>query len=614
MAEFLIDKRDIEFVLFEQLGLGQVTSFPRYADFDEQDFRMVLDEGIKVARDLLAPLNVQGDRVGSRFEGGKVLLPDGWKEAFETFAAGGWVAPHLSPEYGGQGLPLVMFLAVTEAFLAANVSFVFFPGLTAAAAHVIEAFGTDDQKATYIEKMYSGEWTGTMCLTEPSAGTAVGDLLSTAAEVPGEDYFHIKGNKIFITAGDGDIAGNIIHLVLARVEGDPAGSKGLSLFIVPKYRIGADGTPGESNNVVTTGIEHKMGINASPTCALSFGEDGPCQGWLLGERRQGIVAMFQMMNEARILCGLQGAGVANASYQQAVAYAKDRVQGTRSTDRSENPEKVAIIEHPDVRRNLLTMKAMGEGTRAMLNQVAFWHDLAANGTDDAKRAYYHDLVDLLTPICKAFSTDLGFRAAELGVQVLGGYGYTREYPLEQYLRDVKIASIYEGTNGVQALDLLGRKMRLKNGALFLNWLQMANELLQAQASHERLGGLVAAVDKAKNTLAETVFTLPALGKQDPDRFILQATPFLEMFGYVEVARVLVHQAVIADAALQGIYEASGAADAEARRALVVENREARFYDGKVKTATFFVKELMPRVFTLSRLIKEADGTALEMVF
>ncbi|MCA9562234.1 MAG: acyl-CoA dehydrogenase, partial [Myxococcales bacterium] len=315
MSEFLVDKRDLQFVLFEQLGLGGFTKLPKYSDFEEEDFHVVLDEAAKVAGDLLAPLNEIGDKQGCRLEDGTVKLPEGFLEAYKTFFENGWSATASSPEFGGQGLPFALAVSLQELFISANSSFMFFPGLTAAAAHVIESFGNDEQREMFVERMYTGQWTGTMCLTEPHAGSAVGDLYSTAKEVPGESYFHIEGEKIFISAGDGEVGENVIHLVLARIPGDPPGTKGLSLFIVPKFRINADGSSGERNGVTVAGIEHKMGINASPTCSLSFGSSGECRGYLIGERRQGIVAMFQMMNEARIICGVQGAAMANASYQ-----------------------------------------------------------------------------------------------------------------------------------------------------------------------------------------------------------------------------------------------------------------------------------------------------------
>ena len=614
MGEYLVDKRDLEFVLFEHMKIGDLGDLPKYADFTQEDFELILGEAIKVATDLIGPLNTVGDRTGTKLVDGEVVLPEGWTDAYKRFSQAGWVSPSGDPGFGGQGLPFSLGAAITELFFGANASFMFFPGLTASAAHVIHEFGTDAQRALYMERMYSGTWTGTMCLTEPQAGTDVGAATTSATEVEGSAHFLIRGNKLFISAGDGPMGENIVHLVLARVPGDPPGTKGLSLFIVPKFRHDENGNITGSNNVVTTAVEHKMGINASPTCALSFGDDGDTHGYLLGERRQGIVAMFKMMNEARISCGIQGAAIGNVSYQHALRYARERVQSAKATDRSPDAAGVPIIEHPDVRRNLLTMKSLSEGLRALLLQAAYWFDQSVNSADEADATRYRDLVELLTPICKAYATDQGFRITELGVQIFGGYGYIREYPQEQYMRDIKIASLYEGTNGIQALDLLGRKMRLKGGALFMNWLQVANGSLEKLKDHEGLGDLVTEVEKAKNALAEVVFTLPALGKQDPELFILQATPFLEMFGHVEVGRQLMLQAVLAWDKLEAIYAKAGADDDEAKRQLLHADPDARFYQGKVESARFFAHEYVPRALRIARGIKAADRSPLDIVF
>jgi len=614
LSHYKFDKRDIRFVLNDQIELDSILGLKPYEDFTAEDVDMILGEAGKLAVDLIAPLNKLGDEQGCRLEDGQVYVPEEFKKAYKRFFADGWTVPHGKPEFGGQGLPLSVAVGLSELFIGACSSFMFFPGLTGAAAHVIEEFGTPAQIERYVAKMYSGDWVGTMCLTEPQAGTSVGDALTSAKEVEGEDYFHIEGNKLFISAGDGDFPENVIHLVLARIPGDPPGTKGLSLFIVPKYLINDDGSVGGSNDVVVTAIEHKMGINASPTCALAFGSDGPCQGYLLGERRKGIVAMFQMMNEARIVTGVQGAALANASYQSALAYARERIQSPKATDRSPNAKSVPIIEHPDVRRNLMIMKTVSEGIRALLINTARYYDLADHHPDEAARTKYSDLTELLTPVCKSYATDMGFLVTERGIQVYGGYGYIREYPMEQYLRDVKIASLYEGTNGIQALDLLGRKMRMKNGGLLLTWLQVINDFVAANKDHERLGSVVASLDKAKNVLCEAAFGLGGIGKADPELFLLQATPFLLAFGHVEVGRLLVEQAVLADAKLQELYEAKGASDDEAKAELINGDDEARFFDGKIKGAEFFSHEFLSQVHSLARQIKKPSRAALDVVF
>ena len=607
----LYDKRDVEFALFEDVGIDRLLQFEKYSEFSRELFQMVLDEGFKFASDKLAPRNEAADRDGSTFEDGQVRVPAVYEEIFQEFCEAGWYAPVHNPEYGGQGLPKPLGMALTEFFVAANPSFMFTPGLGMAAGHLIETFGTDEQRAMYVERMYTGAWGGTMCLTEPQAGSAVGDLATTATPVDGEDHYRIVGNKIFISAGDHQLTENIVHLVLARVKGDPAGTRGISLFVVPKFRPNADGSNGAANDVRVTAIEHKMGINASPTCALSFGDDGECFGWLVGERCQGLSYMFQMMNEARLVTGLQGSAIGNASYSLALAYAKERHQGPKVTDRSADASSVAIIEHPDVRRNLMTCKAYGEAIRALLIRAAYYGDLAENATDEAEAARAQDLLDLLTPVCKAFSSDVGFKMTELAMQVHGGYGYIREYGVERCMRDVKIASIYEGTNGIQALDLLGRKMRMKGGGLFLNWLQDANEFLESVKGHPELGAAAQEVDAAKNAVAEASFGFMQSGKEDPEYPLLHATPFLRLFGLAEAGRILLHQAKVAHDRLMEIWAAEGIAadDAAARETLQDRNDDAAFYEAKIATARFFAHQLLPEAHGIVRSIQSGDRSA-----
>ncbi|TXD33931.1 acyl-CoA dehydrogenase [Lujinxingia vulgaris] len=614
MSEFLFDRRDVEFVLFDQLEVENLVKLPRYQDFSRELFEMVLGEAVKFAAGKLAPTNEQADAEGVRLEDGKVILPESYPPLYKEFCEGGWFAPVHTPDYGGQGLPQSVGMAAIEAFIAAHPSFMFFSGLTVSAGHLIEVHGTDRDVELYLEKMYTGEWGGTMCLTEPQAGSALGDLTTTATPVEGEDFYKIVGNKIFISAGDQNLTENIIHLVLARVPGDPEGSKGISLFIVPRERVNADGSIGESNDVAITGLEEKMGIHASPTCSISFGDNDECRGWLVGERCRGLQYMFQMMNEARLVTGLQGVAIGNSAYQSALAYAKERAQGPKVTDRSESPKSVAIIEHPDVRRNLMTMKAYGEALRAMLINTAFLSDHAMYNEDEAVKTKSQDMLDLLTPICKAFCSDMGFKMTEIAMQVFGGYGYIKEYGVEQKMRDVKIASIYEGTNGIQALDLLGRKMRMKNGGLFLTWLQDTNEFLAELSEDETLGEMAKQVDAAKNALGEAAFGFTATGKKDPEYPLLHATPYLRMFGLVESARLLLKQASIAQTRLEAIWAEKGvdATDDEARKALIEQNDDVRFYENKVKTASFFIYQILPEARAILKSIQSGDRSALDV--
>lgn len=617
MPHYLVDKRDIEFTLFDYLETEKLTSLERYDGFNRELFKMVLDEGAKFAAEKLAPGSAEADEIGARFIDGQVVLPESYDQLYKEFCEGGWFAPVHNPEYGGQGLPNVIGMALLEMFCGAQPSFAFIPGLTVAAAHLIEVFGTDRDKALYLEKMYTGEWGGTMCLTEPQAGSALGDLTTTATAVEGEEYFHVKGNKIFISAGDQQITDNIIHLVLARVQGDPAGTKGISLFIVPKRRVDEHRAIGESNDVRVTGIEEKMGIHASPTCAISFGDEDNCRGWLVGERCRGLQYMFQMMNEARLVTGLQGVATGNAAYQLALEYARERAQGPKVTDRSPDAKSVPIIEHPDVRRNLMTMKAYGEAIRALLYNTAYLSDQALhNKVDEAVQAKSQDLVDLLTPVCKAFATDMGFKMTELAIQIFGGYGYIKEYGVEQHMRDVKIASLYEGTNGIQALDLLGRKMRLKGGGLFLTWLQDTNEFLESLREDKTLGPMAIGVENAKNALAEAAFGFTTMGAKDPEYPLLHATPYLRMFGLVESARLLLDQSRVALARLEEIWSEKGisAGDAEGRNQLIEASDEVRYLENKIHTARFFVFQLLPETGALLKSIQSGDRSALEIQF
>jgi alkylation response protein AidB-like acyl-CoA dehydrogenase len=436
-----------------------------------------------------------------------------------------------------------------------------------------------------------------MCLTEPQAGSYVGDTRTSA--VREGDHYLIKGIKIFISCGEHDMADNIIHLVLARTEGAPPGIKGISLFLIPKFLLTPDGGIGERNDLVCSGIEHKMGINGSATCIINFGDNGRCVGYLIGKECQGIELMFQLMNEARIAVGIQGLALGSAAYQLALAYARQRVQGV-SIEHWKDPlaERVTIVHHPDVRRMLATMKAYVEGIRALLYHVSFYHELAQYAEDRAQREKYQDLVDLLTPICKAYSTDTGFEVTRLGLQVHGGYGYIRDYQVEQFVRDMKIGSIYEGTNGIQALDLIGRKLGLKQGRLFMQFVQHMNEFVETYRQHPAVGPLVARWARAKDTLVDVTMYLAQLGLSGQWAYpALSATPYLMLFGDVVLGYYLTDQARIASERLP---QSAG--------------RETAFYQTKMKTAAFFIHNILPDVDARAAAIKSGDQSALEIEF
>ena len=612
MSDYQVDLRDIRFNLYDFLDVGALTNEDRYADYDAELFDDVINAAYTLAREQLAPLNDVGDQTELVFEEGRVKLPKGFQHAYDTFVESGWHAMSVPLDHGGQGMPLALYAAVQDIFIGANVSFLFTPGLSTGALNMLLEFGTPDQIAAYCEPMVEGKWSGTMCLTEANAGTAVPDLRSSAVAIQDRDgYYKIKGQKIFISAGDQDLTENIVHMVLARVPGD----EGISLFIVPRLRPVAGGEL-EYNDVATVGIEEKLGIHASPTCTLSFGDEDDCEGWLLGERGKGLKCMFRMMNEARIAVGLQAVGLSNAAYQMAVAYAKERIQGVRLKDmRNPDAERVAIIEHPDVRRMLMQMKATAEGNRAVAFYASYCEDRARVAADEKTAQKWHHQLEILTPIVKAWCSDEAFRAAEIGVQVLGGYGYCREYGMEQILRDVKIASIYEGTNGIQALDLLGRKLTRGGGVMLMSMLNQINGFLNGPAKEGALAAEVAAVAKARDAVAKTAMGFAVRGKKgDMEYSTLHATPFLQMFGDMIVGWLLVRQGELAHTLLGARLDALGvAADAENLRDVLAEDPEARFLHGKVQTAKFFAHQVLPRVRARMASIGSEDRSALDAV-
>ncbi len=606
--DYIASERDQHFVLFEYLGIDKLCEHEKWKDFDADTFKLTLGEAIKFATGVTGPLYEAADKEGARWEAGKVTTPAGIKQAYDQYRENGWVGIAANPELGGQGFPLSMAIACGEAFTAAHCAFQFTPELTAAAAGVIEDFGEPKLRDLFCERMFSGEWAGTMCLTEPGAGSAVGDT-KTKAKPLGDGTWAIEGNKIFITSGDHDLADNIVHLVLARTPGAPSGIKGISLFVVPKVWVEPDGSLGASNDVQCTGIEHKMGIHASPTAALAFGENGGCRGFLVGEEHKGIVFMFKMMNHARIAVGLQGCALGAISYELARKYAKERIQGTDILQmRDPDAPRVPIVAHPDVRRMLLTMKAYVEGSRALLYSTAHFHDMYVATGDEG----WENLVELLTPICKAYCSDTGFRVTELAIQVHGGYGYCSEYIVEQLCRDVKIASIYEGTNGIQALDLVGRKLGAKGGAVLMSYLNRINTFVARNKGHEALGPLVVDLEKAKNELVKTTMAFRTKGAKNPYLPVAYATPYLEMFGEVVFGHLLLDMALLAHSKLEALYVAKGAETAEARKALDADHPEATFYSGKVQAARFFVKHVLPAVQAKATTMASDDLSMLDV--
>ncbi len=583
MTEYHAPLREMRFVLDEIAGMAEVAGLPGYEEASPDLIDAILGEAGKLASEVLAPLNPIGDREGLTFENGVVRMPPGFTEAYARFVEGGWGSLAADPEFGGQGLPWTLAIVVQEMWNSANLSFALGPMLTQGAVEALQIHGTGDQKATYLPKLVSGEWAGTMNLTEPHAGTDVGALKTRA--VPEGDHYLIQGQKIFITWGEHDCAENIVHMVLARTPGAPAGTKGLSLFIVPKFLPRTDGTPGTRNDLRCVSLEEKLGIHASPTCVMAYGDSGGAIGYLMGEENGGMACMFTMMNNARMLVGLEGLALGERAYQAARDYARERIQGTALGERGGGP--VPIVRHPDVRRMLMTMRALNEAMRGLLYMAAAALDAAKRHPDDAARARAQARIDLLTPVVKAWLTDSGCEVASLGVQVHGGMGYIEETGAAQYYRDVRISPIYEGTNGIQALDLLTRKLLRDRGAAAKDF------LAEMTASLPALGG--DGLDEALASLSDTTDWLLETGATDLTRAAAGATPYLKLFGIVTSAWLL----------------ARGAA--AARRRLSNGGAEDRpFLEAKIATARFYMANILPRAAAEAAAVTQGAESTLAL--
>ena len=576
MEHFKVNEKDVFFILKDQLNYGSLCKLDRYRELDEDTLDMLVTEAVKFARAEIEPLQEIGEQWGVVFEEGQVRCAPEFREAFKIYGENGWTAAARDPEYGGQGFPHMMRIVINDLMYGAAQSFNMAPSLTHGAAHLIESFATDDLKERFVPKMFEGEWAGTMALTEPGAGSNLAATRTVAFREG--DHFKIKGGKIFISWGDHDLTENIIHLVLARIKGAPEGIKGISLFIVPKLNVLPDGSLGDPNDVICTGVEKKLGLHASPTCSLSFGDNDECIGYLCGEENRGLAHMFQMMNAARINTGVSGMTLASTAYQNALAYAKERIQGSDVARRK--PGHIPIIGHPDVRRMLLWMKAMADGMRSMIYTGAFWSDLALELDEGEKKRYYQALVDFMTPIIKAYCSDMGFRVCETAIQCLGGYGFCKEYPLEQYLRDAKIMSLYEGTNGVQSMDLLGRKMRINDGAPFKTFMAEIEKFIEKNMGHSILGKDVQSLSKATKRLGEVAGEMSDRAGADPLQWASYTYPALLCFGDITMSWCLLDMAIIAQQAMD-------------------DGKKNEFYTGKLMQATYFAGVTLP--LTMARL-------------
>ena len=582
MTTYAAPVRDIQFVLHEVLEISK-QDLPGHADLEPGFTEAVLDAAGKLATEVLAPLNAVGDRQGCRLENGVVRTPDGFRDAFRQIREGGWTALDCDPDYGGQGMPYSIGLAVGEIFSAANQAFVMYQGLTHGAYSAIHTHGTDAQKATYLPKMVSCEWTGTMNLTEPHCGTDLG-LLRTRAEPQPDGSYRITGQKIFISAGDHDMSENVIHLVLAKAPGGGEGTRGISLFIVPKFLLNENGAPGERNAVSVGNLEEKMGIHGNATCVMNF--DG-AKGWLLGELHKGMRAMFTMMNEARIGVGLQGYSIAEAAYQNAVIYARERLQGRAATGDA-NPSGPAdpLIVHPDIRRNLMEQKSFLEGARALAIWGAHLIDRAELGGDEAA----HDLVSLLTPVIKGFLTDKGFDATVQAQQVFGGHGYIEEQGMSQFVRDARITMIYEGANGVQALDLVGRKLAAEGGKPMLAFLDLVKAAIRANAGNERLNAdFCEPLKAASKDLQSAAMFFMEQGMKDPDAALAGSYDFMHLFGHVALGLMWLRMAAASQAALAG------------------STGDTAFHETKLATGRYYMARQLP--LTAAHLARIRTGAA-----
>jgi alkylation response protein AidB-like acyl-CoA dehydrogenase len=573
MTTYRAPQRDMRFVLHELLGSEKLALLPGYEDATAEVIDQVIEEGAKVCENVLFPINRAGDEAGCVYENGVVRTPAGFKDAYDAFVAGGWTGLAADPEYGGQGLPKTIKFVIDEMVCSANLAFSTYPGLSAGAYHAISLHADDELKARYLPKLAEGRWSGTMCLTEPQCGTDLG-LIRTRAEPKADGSFAITGTKIFISAGEHDLSRNIVHLVLARLPDAPKGIRGISLFLVPKFLPKGDGEAGARNGVACGGIEHKMGINGSATCVINFEQ---ATGWLLGEPNRGMRAMFTMMNDARLEVGIQGLGVAETAYQSAVAYARERLQGRALTGAKE-PDRPAdpILVHPDVRRMLLTMRAVTEGARALAYWVGMAIDRANKDPDPAARQAADDLVALMTPIIKAYFTDQGSAVANLGVQIMGGHGYIREWGMEQLVRDARITQLYEGANGIQALDLVGRKLPAHYGRLLRTFFHPVMAFIERHQSDPGLAEFVLPLAKAFARLQQITLHVAQQGLKNPDEAGAASADYLRLFALVALAFMWAQMVAVAKAKL-----AKGA------------NGEAAFYEAKIRTARFFTTKLLP---------------------
>ena len=592
MAQLIADRRDVDFVLHEQLEVDQLSREDRFAEFGKKTIDMIVSEARNLAVKEILPLQKISDQ-GCVFNAGEVKVPQAFHSVYAAFNEGEWLGMTDDPQWGGQGMPKTVAMAANEYFYGACNSFMLYNMLTHGAAKLVEIFGTDDQKQTYLKNMLSGKWSGTMLLTEPDAGSDLA-AVQTIAKPNGDGTYSLSGNKIFISGGEHDMVENIIHPVLARIEGAPEGIGGISLFLAPKFRVNPDGSPGEFNDVVCTGIEHKMGLHGNATCSLTLGGKSGCIGTLLGQENKGVAAMFEMMNEARQMVGLQGFANASAAYTYALSYARERIQ-SRELKAPAGEKPVSIIRHPDVKRQLITMKAYVDGLRSLNYFCGMCYDRIAVSKDAEQTTRYKYLLEVLTPIIKGYGTDKAFEVCNQGIQIYGGYGFIEEFPVAQLLRDSRIFMLYEGTNGIQSIDLLGRKLSMKQGAAFNALLDEIKKTISMAGSADGLKELADRLERFFNTYMEVASALQA--KSRSEEFLAAyafSYPFMEVTGDLVIAWMLLWRAATA-AANKG-----------------KKKKDDTFYDGQIRTARFFINQSLCVTQGKMNTLKECDTAFVEM--
>lgn len=592
MAEKFVSKRNIQFMLDEVFKIQFLTQYPYYEDHNQETYHMIIDTAYKIATNLMFPVFKDLDREHPQWEDGNVKVHPIVKEFLLEIGQGGWIQAEKPYEIGGQQIPITLKQMINYIFGAANYSLSAYPGLTAGAANLIYTFGTEQMKNTYLEKMYAGEWQGTMALTEPDVGSSLGDL-ATQAEESSDGYYKIKGTKIFISAGNHNAVENVIHLMLARIKGAPAGVKGISLFVVPQYRIN-EKEEYEYNDVSCVGIEHKLGYRGCPISQLSMGENKDCRGYLVGKPNQGLAYMFQMMNEARIGVGLGAVAKATAAYYASLEYAQQRLQGRRLTEKDSSSPMIAIINHPDVKRMLLFQRAITEGALSLAMQASYYEDLAKMGVDPERHEL---LIDFLVPIIKSYPAEMGILSTSAAIQIHGGYGFCGDFPVEQYYRDIRIDTLHEGTTCMQGQDILGRKVMMKQGRAFAYFQEeLKNTIAEAEAIIE-LKELSEALKKALLCLIEVTFKLLAFASQGKtDEFLADSVLYLELISIVAIAWQWLKQAITAATAL-----AENAAE-----------QDINFYRGKLSTCRFFFDYELPKIEGLAIRLKSDRKITIDM--